>query len=336
MRQNFAVRLVGGAFALLVAVSVGIAQEQTNPTNEKTPEELQKARQEIREKQQEARDKIQQNREDARHENQQGRQDSRKDRRDADNRDERQDAREQVRDSRDSSRETRRDLRDINRDERQGTRDERQEARPGARQRMETFFRGRMSDMGVQWDDQRNDRLVVLNLDDDSPGARIGLRRGDIVMSVNGRNVRTGDDFSRWVADNPGQAGAIMIQRNGRQYSLQLPWAEQNRTYGGAASRTYLGVTFDPHYREFAVIREVKSDSPAEKTGLQSGDTLTHIDGQEVRSLQHALQLIAAMPAGEEFDLEYDRPQHQKTKVTLAEREQPQAREARNDQGQQN
>jgi C-terminal processing protease CtpA/Prc len=355
MHQNFAVRLASGAIALLVAVSVGIAQEQADPAKEKTAEQTQKerqeARQELRDKQQEAREKIQQkneearekiqqNRQDARDSNQQGRQDLRQDRRDADNRNERQGAREQVRDSRDSTRETRRDMRDINRDERQGTRDTRQDARqdarPGARQRMETFFRGRMNDMGVQWDDQRNDRLVVLNLDDDSPGARIGLRRGDVILSVNNRNVRTGDDFNRWISDNPGQAGAIMIQRNGRQYSLQLPWAEQGRTYGGTQSRTYLGVAFDPHYREFAVIREVKSGSPAEKIGLQPGDTLTHIDNQEVRSLQHALQLIAMMPAGEEFDLEYDRPQHNKTKVTLAEREQQQARETQRDEVQQN
>jgi C-terminal processing protease CtpA/Prc len=333
MRQNFAVRLASGTFALLVAASVGIAQEPADPAT-KTAEELQKARQEVREKQQAAREQIQQSREDARHENQQGRQDTRQERRDADNRDVRQDARDQVRDTRDSARETRRDMRDNNRDERQGTRDARQDARPGARQRMETFFRGRMSDLGVQWDNGQGDRLVVLNLDQDSPGARIGLRRGDVVLSVNGQNVRTGEEFNRWIAENPGQAGAIMIQRSGRQYSLQLPWADQNRTYGGMRSRTYLGVAFEPRFREFAVIREVKPGSPAESIGLQPGDRLTHIDGQEVRSLQHLLQLIAMMPAGEEFEIEYDRPQHQKTKVTLAEREQQQASTTRSNQPQ--
>jgi C-terminal processing protease CtpA/Prc len=337
MHSSIAIRLAGGVVAAFLAVSVSLAQEKSSATDtakdaaqqtKQSNEDLQKARQQAREIAQQAREKIQENRQDARQGNRDARQDARKDVRDTDNRNERQDARKETRDSRESVRETRRDMRDLNRDERRDVRDERG-------QRVQSFFRGRLSDLGVKFEDGA-DRLTISELDQNSAGTRIGLRRGDTILSVNGRGVRNSDDFNRWIASNPGQGSAIIIQRNGRQYTLQMPWMDENRSYSydsrSGAARAYLGVSFDPNYREFAVVREVKADSPAEKIGLKSGDTLTHINGQEVRSLRHAIQTLSMMPVGEEFDLEFDRPQHQSARVALVERTQEQRSENREQQ----
>jgi S1-C subfamily serine protease len=207
---------------------------------------------------------------------------------------------------------------------------------------VQSFFRGRTgADLGLNFDNQQAGRLAILNLDPNSLGARLGLRRGDVIMSVNGNGVQSGDDFNQYLGANPNQASTILFQRNGRQYTVQLqPQSDdQNRSYSYDArngnSRAYLGVTFDPNYREFAVIREVKPDSPAEKIGLKPGDTLTHISGREVRSLFDAIRTLSSMPAGEEFELQYDRPQHQTAKVSLGEREEQANRNPASDDNQQ-
>ncbi len=336
MHQNLLIRLAAGVFLLLLAASAGFAQESKpdeakNKTDaaqavqdnqQKANEQLQKQREALREHQQQTREKARDAREAARDKNQEQRQAARKEVRDADNRQQRQDARNEAQDTRNSARDTRQEARDE-------SREHRQDARSDTRQRIQSFFRGRTgSDLGLSFDNQDSNRLTILNLDQNSLGARIGLRRGDVILSVNGQNVRSNDDFNNWIAANPERASTIMFQRNGRQYTVQLqPQSDNSQSYGYEsrnmnAPRSYLGVTFDPNYREFAVVREVKSDSPAEKIGLKPGDTLTHISGREVRSLQHAVQTLATMTPGEEFELEFDRPQHQSVKVSMVERDQ--------------
>jgi C-terminal processing protease CtpA/Prc len=326
----FLVRFSTGLCAVAVATSLCFAQQQnTNPpqSNQDQQEQLKKqaeqARQEARDKAEEARKKAQ----DTRQENQANRQENRDERQHArdETQEHRQDARKDQRDARDSSREERRDAREENRDGRQ---DNRQETRDQRGERVRSFFRGRTSsDLGLRFDENRAERLTVLDLDRNGMGARIGLRRGDVIVSIDGSGIRTGEDFNRSMNANTDRASSIMIERGGRQYTLQMqPWSDQQNRYsyepGNAGQRrAYLGVTFDPNYREFAVVREVKEDSPAKKAGLQPGDTLTHINGQELRSLQHALRMISMMPVGEEFELEFDRPKHETVRVSLAERE---------------
>jgi C-terminal processing protease CtpA/Prc len=326
--KTFTARLAASMFAVLVAVSVGFAQEQkSNDADQKddqqqakqAAQEQQEKQQALRKAQQEARDKLRETREQAREENRDQRQEARQGVRDANNRDDRQDARKDTRDTRESARDNRDEARDENREVRR-------DARENTRQRVQSFFRARTgADLGLNFDKDNPDRLSIMELDRDSLGTRLGLRRGDVILSVNGRGVRSSDEFDRWISINPGQASTIMFQRDGRQYSVQLqPRNEDRRAYSldsRGMSRAYLGVTFDPNYREFAVIREVKSDSPAEKIGLKPGDTLTHVNGQEVRTLQHAVQMLGSMPADEEFEIEFDRPQHQAVRVTMVNRD---------------
>jgi C-terminal processing protease CtpA/Prc len=338
--NTFLTRLSLGMFSLLVAASVCIAQEQkTDETKDLKDDQQQtkqqqenkenrEARQETREK---ARDAAQDQREktgEAREENRDATQEQREKARAAreeareKNQEQRQDTRTDRRDNRETTRDDRRDTREGNRDSRQATREE-------GGQRVRSFFRGRSAeDLGIRFEGGQADRLTVMELDRDSLGAQIGLRQGDIIMSINGRGVRSNDDFNRGMGANLNNPASLMIQRNGRQYTLQMqPRSDEQNRYSyepgnNGGRRAYLGVTFDPSYREFAVVREVKEGSPAEKIGLKPGDTLTHINGQEVSSLQHCLRALSMMAAGQEFELQYDRPKHETVKLSLAEREQ--------------
>jgi predicted metalloprotease with PDZ domain len=69
----------------------------------------------------------------------------------------------------------------------------------------------------------------------------------------------------------------------------------------------YLGVTFDPQYRNAAVVRSVSPRSPADQAGLQPGDVIESLLGQRVRSYLDVQDVIASSRPGEVLQLGFSR-----------------------------
>jgi serine protease Do len=61
--------------------------------------------------------------------------------------------------------------------------------------------------------------LVVVRVTDDSPGQKVGLREGDLILEVNGRKV---NDPSDGPAIKKGQPVVILIERDGRTFFASL------------------------------------------------------------------------------------------------------------------
>jgi hypothetical protein len=69
----------------------------------------------------------------------------------------------------------------------------------------------------------------------------------------------------------------------------------------------YLGVSFDPQYRNVAVISQVNANSPAEAAGLQRGDVLRTVNGHEIRSAYEPSSMIRQHAPGTEVTLSIER-----------------------------
>ena len=70
--------------------------------------------------------------------------------------------------------------------------------------------------MQLPWDSKG---FVVL---DPGPLAlRIGLKAGDVIREVNGRQLQTGDDIDEFLRQNS-RSGAILVQRGSRQIMLRF------------------------------------------------------------------------------------------------------------------
>jgi len=80
----------------------------------------------------------------------------------------------------------------------------------------------------------------------------------------------------------------------------------------GFVERPYLGVVLDCFGQNQCLngvsIVNVDKDSPADKGGLKSGDRLLAIDGQDIKSVRHVTQLIAAKKSGDQVLIKIDRP----------------------------
>ena len=132
------------------------------------------------------------------------------------------------------------------------------------------------------------------------PAARGGLRRGDVVLSIDGRPITEIRELPRAVSNAPvGSTVALGIRRDGQEAQLQLVVGrlEEPAAPGLAAAppgtqdfglrvadvsdslRQRLGLR-EPGG---VVISEVEPGGPADTAGLRRGDVLLEVDRQPVR-----------------------------------------------------
>ena len=70
-------------------------------------------------------------------------------------------------------------------------------------------------------------RLVIVNVDRKSPAYQVGIRRGDLLIAVAGRPLRTNADFEAFCAAiHDASSVVVRIGRRGRVYRVALPLAD--------------------------------------------------------------------------------------------------------------
>jgi serine protease Do len=156
-----------------------------------------------------------------------------------------------------------------------------------------------------------------------SPGAKAGLKQGDVILSFNGAEVGRLRDLPRMVAATaPDTNTKLKVWRNGQTVDLQatlgeLPNTEQvasasgNQDEDASATAAALGMHFAPltsqMRRELHIGKEVQGvavsqvdpGSAADDVGLSQGDVVVAIDQQPVKTPQEAatkLKEIASSP----------------------------------------
>lgn len=124
---------------------------------------------------------------------------------------------------------------------------------------------------------QHNRGEIVQVVTEDSPAQRAGLKAGDIIVSVNGREVSSDQTVSFLVANlAPGESVPVEVLREGRRLTI-------NTTLGKRPSEAELAQqaqTFDPDAEE-PMNPEQMDDVIAEKLGLQ----VIEMNAQIARSL---------------------------------------------------
>jgi S1-C subfamily serine protease len=177
--------------------------------------------------------------------------------------------------------------------------------------------------VGIQFGRITDRGLAINHLDRNSFLFNSGFRRGDVIVSVHGRPIRSDADFFRFVVLRPGERVPVVVLRDGRRETVYVVYHDvaadrriyDNRQYqsGGA----YLGVTFDTQYRDAVVIANVNPASPAQEAGLQPGDILVALNGREIRSYPEAISIVRAMRPGDELEMIVERARAERQMVAL-------------------
>src|SRR5215472_5976413 len=168
------------------------------------------------------------------------------------------------------------------------------------------------------------------------------------IVSAIGRNINPGRQFQSFIqtdaAINPGNSGGPLVNMAGEVIGINTAIYTQSFGYQGVGfampsntvrevydqltgpehrvSRGSIGVQFNavPNpalariygVKNGVTISEVVAGKPAEKAGLQMGDTITAVNGKPVKSGDELVSIISAVKPGNKVDITYVRNGQQK------------------------
>src|SRR5579862_6539661 len=161
---------------------------------------------------------------------------------------------------------------------------------------------------------------VVSQVESDSPGAKGGLRVGDVITELNGKKVTDAGELQVEVGQKqPGTTIKLSVLRDGKAMTLPVTLeAMGSRDKTGAEvsendhGKMHWGIGLSdmtPDVRQQlqaprdvhgAVIQQVQPGSSADNAGLQRGDVIEQVDRKDVQSASDVKQALASVPKGKD------------------------------------
>ncbi len=186
--------------------------------------------------------------------------------------------------------------------------------------------------LGISMNDVTPDNSTFFNLPDatgaivsqvtpDSPASRAGLKSGDVLRELNGKQIKNGGQLQVVVSQTaPGSEIKLGILRDGKPESLTLKVGEykgEKQVAGnegdGSPKRGKLGLgigDLTPDMRQQlniptqvkgAAVQSVRPDSPAEDAGLAPGDVIQEVNRKPVANAEEFANDVHGVPEGKDI-----------------------------------
>jgi serine protease Do len=156
---------------------------------------------------------------------------------------------------------------------------------------------------------------MVSDVQPDTPGARAGLQRGDVITEVNGQPVQGENDLRLKIGTmTPGTTVTLKVNRGGQMHDVTLKLGEQPsaKNAGGESEgsadtspmrgvqvqdltddiRQQIGVSSDT---KGVVVSDVADGSPASDSGLQRGDVIEQVNRQNINSASEYQRIVESI-----------------------------------------
>jgi serine protease Do len=161
--------------------------------------------------------------------------------------------------------------------------------------------------------------VLVAQVEPGTPGAKAGLKRGDIILQVNGKDVNSAEDLRTMIASfEPGTPIQLKVWRDGRTMEMPLTLAPQptdmaentNPSSGNPSqveSKAMEGVQVEnltpdilsqlnlPAGTHGVVVDSVQDGSPAAEAGLQQGYVIREVNHKPVNNVAEYRAALAGM-----------------------------------------
>ncbi|HEV2719640.1 MAG TPA: trypsin-like peptidase domain-containing protein [Thermoanaerobaculia bacterium] len=126
-----------------------------------------------------------------------------------------------------------------------------------------------------------------------SPASAAGLQQGDVITAVEGHPVDSRESFSTLTATAaPGQSIPLTIVRKGATRNVSVRAAEPPRDLGLRILWDIAGLRIGEGNRG-VVIEEVLRNSRSERIGVQSGDMIVGVNGEQVQTTDDVSKALA-------------------------------------------
>ncbi|MGQ9679124.1 MAG: Do family serine endopeptidase [bacterium] len=153
--------------------------------------------------------------------------------------------------------------------------------------------------------------VLISEVVSNTPAEKVGLRPGDVIVEVNGEQIRGVENFRRQIAEiKPGTEVCLTLVRNGKMMTLKVILAEfpeettENKipTIKGKKEKTWLGLRLAEISPDERVkvnggsggikVIGVDMDSPADRAGIEVGDVILKVGDQTIKTTDDFLGLM--------------------------------------------
>jgi serine protease Do len=160
---------------------------------------------------------------------------------------------------------------------------------------------------------------VVTQVEPSSPGAKAGLKVGDVITKIDGRDVSDAGQLQVEVGQQqPGTTLHLDVMRDGKSMSIPVTVQELGNAKDGEESasnpqgkaRWGLGLSDlnsdvrdqlqAPSDVQGAVVARVQPGSPADNAGIASGDIIESVNRKPVKSAQDVQQALSKIQNGQD------------------------------------
>jgi serine protease Do len=159
---------------------------------------------------------------------------------------------------------------------------------------------------------------VISQVDPNSPGAKAGLRAGDVVTELDGKAVvdagqlqmvvgqkRPGDTIRlQVVRDSKATSISVTLEAFGAGGGTEAASGEQKKGRWGLSLGDLTQDARDELQAQSttqgAVVQDVQPGSPADNAGLQRGDVIVEVNRRATKSAADAAQALSTVQKGED------------------------------------
>lgn len=162
---------------------------------------------------------------------------------------------------------------------------------------------------------------LVADISKGSPAEKAGLRRGDIILKVDGKEIPTVSDLQREIRSRrPGDRVRLEVWRDGGRIILEATLGELKESGTVVPEVQQIDLGFEvaeitPDLVEQyslktsrgVVITSIRTGSPADEAGLRPGDVILEVNRREITSLADWEDVVARINPGDTVLLLIDR-----------------------------
>ncbi|HQP29694.1 MAG TPA: Do family serine endopeptidase [Deltaproteobacteria bacterium] len=151
---------------------------------------------------------------------------------------------------------------------------------------------------------------LIADVSKNGPAEKAGLKPGDVVLSLNGKDIRDGGALRNTVANTPiGTLIKLTIWRDKREQEITVMVGNLDDAFKAItdALRERLGATFRPLKPAEAsnlgidpsvgvVVGRLDAKGPLARVGFEVGDVVLGVNGQQIDSVETLAALIDSLP----------------------------------------
>jgi serine protease Do len=158
---------------------------------------------------------------------------------------------------------------------------------------------------------------LVSDVQPDAPGAKAGLRTGDVITELNGQPVTDAGQLQMLVGQKrPGDTIHLQIVRDSKSISvpvtLEVLGGDKGTEIASGEHKGRWGIKLGELTSDVrnelqaqgtlhgAVVEDVLPGSPADNAGLQRGDVIMEVNRHEVKSAAEVVQALSGVPSGQD------------------------------------